>query len=116
MLTHDTQHEQTAPAAAPENTGRAGDGYDAEFALLHRLTIPVIICATPAFLVAIAGAWFGNFAMVLAGGSALGLVQLVWLGFALVTLRRMARSWFIARRTSRRGNSASSGGTGTTRG
>ena len=101
MATQETRNEQVELDRMDRLNLRADDGRDGEFALMNRLTIPIIICATPAFLVALAGAWTGIIVLVLAGGSALGLLQLIWLSAALVTLRKMARNWFTARRKTR---------------
>lgn len=98
MVTQERQNERMALAGADRPNQRAYDGRDGEFALMNRLTIPIIICATLAFLVALVGALTGIVVLVLAGGSALGLLQLIWLSAALVTLRKMARNWFTARR------------------
>ena len=117
MITPDTQNARITDdglvGSDPSETRPTNHANDDEFAPMNRLSIPVIICATPAFLVALAGAWAGITELVLAGGSTLGLLQLIWLGAALVTLRKMARNWFIARRIARRQSSVSSAGTGT---
>ena len=111
MITPDTQNARITDdglvGSDPSETRPTNHANDDEFAPMNRLTIPVIICATPAFLIALIGAWTGHHIMILAGGSALGLVQLVWLGAALATLRKMARNWFTARRIARRQSSVS---------
>ena len=101
MATPETRNEEIAPAGSDAPSERADNRSAGEFALMNRLTIPIIICATPAFLVALAGAWTEIVVLVLAGGSALGLLQLIWLSAALVTLRKMAQNWFTARRKAR---------------
>lgn len=104
MAAPDTQNPQPeAPArtASQENRLPTAERNHDDFAILNYTNVPVVILAAASFLVIIVGVWLESRSLVLGGMAALGVIQLVWMTAAFVTLYRMVRSWLRIRRRSR---------------
>ena len=115
MATPDTQSEQIVSVGVSEITDQAGCGRDEGFKLMNRVNLPLIAGALAAFLVVLAGFVTGRPYVLLAGAFALAIVGMVWNISGAITLWRMARNWFTARRLSRQGSQFVEGGTSSSR-
>ena len=101
MITPETRNEEIALSGVSQVTEPADDDGDKELALISRVNLPVISGALAAFLVVLVGFATGHPYVLLAGACALGAIGLVWNIAGAITLWKMGRNWFTARRVSR---------------
>ena len=111
MATPETRNEQIAPVGLSQVAERADDGGDTELALMNRVNLPIIIGALVAFSVVLVGFAIGRPYVLLGGVFALGTVGMAWNVAGAITVWKMARSWFTARRVSRYESRLAEGGT-----